>query len=424
MKIAIIGAGSTYTPELIEGILQRAASLEPTEIALMDIDQPKLDIVGTLSLRMIEKAGLLCRAYLTMDVDTALQGADFVLCQIRVGKLPARILDETIPLRYGLLGQETMGIGGFFKGQRTIPVLLDIARRMEKLCPHAFLINFSNPSGMVAQALLDYTQIQAIGLCNVPFNMQRSIRNQLDLREPAFTSVGLNHLSWIVSVRENGREYIGEAIEKGIAAENMKNIPNGLFDADLLRALRAIPSPYLGYLYQKHDKLEHALHADKCRGQVCVDIEEDLLRLYADPNLAEKPAQLAQRGGANYSTVAISLVDAIHNDKREVHVVNTRNGDALPFMSPADIVEIEAVIGKHGASAVAPVEFDNAHIVATMQQFKAYERLAVESAVTGDRHTALLALITNPLIYDFAVAKGCFDEMLAAHAQYLPQYAR
>ncbi len=422
MKIAIIGAGSTYTPELIEGILLHAASLEVSELALMDIDTRKLDIVGGLALRMIERSGLRCEAYLTQELDRALTGADFVLCQLRVGKLPARILDETIPLRHGLLGQETTGIGGFFKGQRTIPVMMHIARRMEALCPDAFLINFSNPAGMVTQALLAHTPIRAVGLCNVPFNMQRSIQAQLGLAQPEFTSVGLNHLSWIISVREKGHEYIDEAIARGIAAESMKNIPDGLFDADLLHAVRAIPSPYLSYFYQRESKLEHAMHAEKCRGQLCTEIEEELLTLYADPMLAEKPEQLARRGGANYSTVAISLVDAIYNDKREVHVVNVQNRGALSYMRDGDVVETEAIVGKTGAIAKPAPDFRNPHIEALMQACKAYELLAVEAALSGNRDTALAALLVHPLVGDFPAAKACFEEMLEAHRDYLPQY--
>ena len=422
IKIAIIGAGSTYTPELIEGMIKRKDSLPLREIVLMDIDQHKLGIVGHLAQRMLVTHGIECECRLTEDLDGALVGADFVLAQIRVGKLPARVLDETIPLKYGLIGQETCGIGGFFKALRTVPEILKIAKRMEELCPEAFLINFSNPAGIVAQAVLTHTNIKMLGLCNVPFNMMKSLKERLNLEEATFEYVGLNHLSWITSIKNNGHDYIKEALEMGLNSEGMKNIPLQGFTADLIHTVGAIPSSYMEYYYYKDKKFKLVSEAEETRGQKCMRLEEELLELYQNEELHEKPEQLASRGGANYSECAISLVDAIYNDRGEVHVVNLLNNGCLDFMADDDVVEVCAIIGRDGAKPIKIENFNNPHIEEVMTQVKAYERHTVNAAISGDTEEAMRALMVNPLVWDYQVAKSCFEEMKEVHAAYLPQF--
>ncbi|WP_317327166.1 6-phospho-beta-glucosidase [Turicibacter sanguinis] len=422
IKIAIIGAGSTYTPELIEGMIKRKDSLPLREIVLMDIDQHKLGIVGHLAQRMLVTHGIECECRLTEDLDGALVGADFVLAQIRVGKLPARVLDETIPLKYGLIGQETCGIGGFFKALRTVPEILKIAKRMEELCPDAFLINFSNPAGIVAQAVLTHTNIKMLGLCNVPFNMMKSLKERLNLEEATFEYVGLNHLSWITSIKNNGHDYIKEALEMGLNSEGMKNIPLQGFTADLIHTVGAIPSSYMEYYYYKDKKFKLVSEAEETRGQKCMRLEEELLELYQNEELHEKPEQLASRGGANYSECAISLVDAIYNDRGEVHVVNLLNNGCLDFMADDDVVEVCAIIGRDGAKPIKIENFNNPHIEEVMTQVKAYERHTVNAAISGDTEEAMRALMVNPLVWDYQVAKSCFEEMKEVHAAYLPQF--
>ncbi len=423
MKIAIIGAGSTYTPELIEGIINRAESLELTKLSLMDIDRRKLEIVGGLAKRMLETAGMQCVLDLSLDLEEALTQADFVLTQIRVGKLPARVLDEKIPKKYKLLGQETMGIGGFFKGLRSVPVLVEIAHAMERICPQAYLINFTNPAGMVTQAISDHSSIKVFGLCNVPFNMKKDLCEKLNLQNPEFDYVGLNHLSWITSIRENGHDYIQSAIRDGLNSKTMNNIPKANFPAELIAAIGGIPSAYLGYLYFLQSKITHCLEETQTRGEQCIEIEEELLKLYADPDLKEKPKLLERRGGANYSLVAISLVDAIYNDKKEIHVVNTRNSNTLPFMDEGDVIEVSAVIGKDGAQNIAPKQV-NVHISSLMKQVKAYERFAIEAALSGNYEEAIRAMLANPMIADYHLFKPCFDELLEVHKEYLPLWKR
>lgn len=424
LKIAIIGSGSTYTPELIEGMLRRKAVLPVSELYLMDIDPRKLEIVGNLCQRMIQAADMPCQVTLTGDLDEALAGADFVLGQIRVGKLPARVLDEKIPLKYNLIGQETCGIGGFFKALRTIPAMLHVAERMKVLCPEAWLINFSNPAGILTEAILGHTNIKMLGLCNVPYNMFKSIRETLQLNDPKISYVGLNHLSWITSIEQGGKDYLQDALDLGLNSEAMKNIPTSGFSKELIQLVGAIPSSYLEYYYFKEKKLKLVKESPQTRGEKCMEIEEELLTIYADAELHSKPELLSTRGGANYSEVAISLVDAIYNDKQEVHVVNLLNNGALDFMENNDAIEINAVIGKNGATPIPVKGFHNPHIIDYMRMIKAYERETVAAAVYGSEASAMRALMMNPLVGDYDAAHACFQEMKEAHKAYLPQFAK
>lgn len=420
--LTVIGSGSTYTPELIDGIIARRQSLQFREIRLMDIDERKRSIVGGLCRRMMEAAGMECRILLTDDLDTALAGADFVVTQIRVGRLPARILDEKIPEKYGLIGQETTGIGGFFKALRTIPVMLHIASRMEELCPDAFLVNFTNPSGIITQAINDNSKIRVIGLCNVPINMVDDISKNMGLDDVKIQYVGLNHLSWITRIESGGKDYLAEAIDRGINAAPMKNIKAAGFSKECLKAVGGIPSSYLEYFYNRNQKLKEEAEAEKCRGEVCAELEEDLLKIYQDNELDEKPKQLEKRGGAKYSLAAISLIDAIANDKQEVHIVGVKNGSTLPFLRPEDVIEVGCLIGADGAVPLPLADFKNEHIEEMMRVVKAYERHTVRAAVTGEEDEALRALMIHPLIGDFHAAKECFEELKKAHEKYLPQF--
>lgn len=423
MKICIIGAGSTYTPELIEGVINKRDSLPVTAIDFMDIDERKLNIVGGLCQRMIKAAGLPCETRLILnDYETALRDSDFVLAQIRVGKLPARVKDEKIPLKYNLIGQETCGIGGMFKGLRTIPVMMNIVKMMEKYCPNAWLINFSNPSGMIAEALLNYTNVKMMGLCNVPINTIDSIKKGMNLPNAKIEYMGLNHFAYITKIEQDGKDYLQEAIESGFNSATMKNIPTSGFTKEQIEVIGAIPTCYLEYYYFKNSKLEKLKNSPKTRGEVCMEIEEELLKIYQDNELHVKPAQLSKRGGARYSEVAINLVDSIWNDKQDVQVVNVLNKGAIPFLRDNDAVEICAIIGKDGAKPLPLEGKVNDHIKEYIQQVKAYEKHAVKAAINGDKKEAMRALMSNPLVADLQTASDCFDELLEAHKEYLPQF--
>jgi 6-phospho-beta-glucosidase len=421
INVAVIGAGSTYCPELVDGFLKAKDSLKLKKISFMDIDERKRTIVGDLCVRMLKNAQCDCEVVFTDDLDTALQGADFVVTQIRVGKLPCRHLDESIPKKYNLIGQETTGIGGFFKAQRTIPVIKHICERIEAICPDAWLINFTNPSGIVTEFILNHTNVKNIGLCNVPIDMLDDIKEITGL-DSDITYVGLNHLSWITSVKKNGEELLPGLIDSGFSPKVMANIKDDGFSLETLAAIHALPSSYLQYYYCRNAKLEYLLKGEKSRAQKCMEIEEELLEMYSDEGLYVKPALLDQRGGHKYSLVAVSLINAIANDIGDVQVVNIKNGNTLPFLKPDDVIEVPARIGKNGAEPIDLGEITNRHIIGLMSIVKEYERYTVEAAKTGSNEAALNALLVHPLVGDWEKALNCFNEMKEAHKDYLPQF--
>ncbi len=421
ITVAVIGSGSTYCPELVDGFIKAQSSLKLKKISFMDIDERKRTIVGNLCLRMLKKAGIECETLLTDNLDEALQGADFVVTQIRVGMLHARYLDETIPLKYDLIGQETTGIGGFFKALRTIPVMQHICDRIEDICPNAWLINFTNPSGIITEFVLNHTNVKCMGLCNVPINMIDDTKEAMG-DDCDITYIGLNHLSWITSVKKDGKELIDDMLAQGFSTKVMANIKDDGFSLDCLNAVRGIPSSYLQYYYCRDAKLKHQKEDEKCRARVCMEIEEELLEMYSDETLVTKPALLDQRGGHKYSLAAVSLIDSIANDKRDVQIVNIKNNGTVDFMDDDDILEIAAVIGKDGAEPVAIDKIENKHIIGLMRVVKAYEKYTVEAATTGSEAAAINALLVHPLVGDWERAHKCFEEMKWAHKAYLPEF--
>jgi 6-phospho-beta-glucosidase len=421
ISVAVIGSGSTYCPELVDGFIRAKDSLKLNSIAFMDIDEQKRNIVGNLCVRMLKKAGIECSVIITDDLDKALQGADFVVTQIRVGKLPARHIDETIPVKYGLIGQETTGIGGFFKALRTIPVMKKICERIQVICPEAWLINFTNPSGIITEYVLNNTTVNCIGLCNVPINMLDDTR-EICGEDSDITYYGLNHLSWITSVKKDGINILPDMMDAGFSAKVMENIKDDGFSMDCLKAINAIPSSYLQYYYGREAKLQHLKEDKKSRAQVCMEIEEQLLALYADESITEKPALLDKRGGHKYSLAAVSLIDAIANDTNTINVVNIKNGDTLPFMDKDDVVEIAATVGKDGAVPIKVEYENNRHIIGLMRVVKEYEKYAMTAGISGSDTDALNALLIHPLVGDWDKASKCFEEMKQAHKAYLPQF--
>jgi len=422
MKSAIIGAGSTYTPELIEGFIDRAERLQFENITLMDIDNDALELVGRLAERQLREGGFKGEVVLTTDLSRSLDGASFVFAQIRPGKMEGRIRDEKIPLKYGLLGQETTGAGGFMQGLRTVPVIMELVADMKRLSQSdAWLINFSNPSGIIAEAVLNLTDTNMVGLCNCPINMIKGIADVLDTYDFDYEYVGLNHLSWITSVIKHGEtENIVEQLA-GKADTSMKNNPVAHLDPALLRAVPYVPSSYLNYYYMRSEQVQKCLDAEQCRGEICVEIEGKLREQYADPNLKIKPPELSQRGGSLYSTAALSAAEAIACDKHELHVVAAKNNGAVPFMDDSDVVEVLCELSRNGVKP-KPVTVYNDYIVGLMRAVKAYEKLTVKAALEGDRNIALAAMLAHPLIGDIAKALPLLNEMLEANRDYLPRF--
>jgi 6-phospho-beta-glucosidase len=433
LKIATIGGGSSYTPELVEGFIKRYDELPVRELWLVDIPEgeEKLNIVGELAKRMVKKAGVPMEIHLTLDRRRALDGADFVTTQFRVGLLEARIKDEKIPLKYGVIGQETNGPGGLFKGLRTIPVILDIIKDMEELCPDAWLINFTNPAGMVTEAVLRYSKHEKfVGLCNVPIGMKMGVARLLGVDESRvhIDFAGLNHMVFGLNVYLDGNNITESFIERLTSGEKsgmtMKNIVDLGWEPDFLKGLKVLPCPYHRYYFQTSKMLAEEMEAAKTvgtRAEVVKKLEEELFELYKDPNLDIKPPQLEKRGGAYYSDAACNLISSIYNDKRDIQPVNTRNNGAIKSIPDESAVEVNCVITKEGPKPIAVGDLPVA-VRGLVQQIKSFERLAAEAAVTGDYYTALVAMTINPLVPSDTIAKQILDEMLEAHKDYLPQF--
>ncbi|MEW7312705.1 6-phospho-beta-glucosidase [Buttiauxella gaviniae] len=432
LKIVTLGGGSGYTPELIDGFIKRHAELPVSEYWLVDIEtgREKLEIVGQLAQRMVKKAGIPMTVHLTTDRKQALKDADFVTTQIRVGQLAARIQDEKIPLHYGVLGQETTGPGGFMKAQRTIPVLLEICKEMETLCPDAWLINFTNPAGIVTQAIEKHSKIKSLGICSGANSMMMDIAKAYGVGREAIDAriMGLNHLIFADRITLHGTDISADFIEKlalGVSDNKLKNIPDIGLPAEFIRALNFYPLSYLKYFYLNQEMVQHELEALRnggTRGERSLQIEKSLFEIYRNPELCEKPPELSSRGGAYYSDTACSIISALYNNKKEVHVVNTANRGATPDLPDDAVIETNAVIDKQGARPLAYGRLP-ARIRGLIQSVKAFEELTIEAAMTGNTQTALLALAAHPLVPSVAVAENILRDYLAANRDFLPQYA-
>lgn len=432
LKIVVIGGGSSYTPELIEGLLNRYHEMPVASLWLVDIEEgkEKVEIIAGLARRMIAKAGLTIEVVATLDRESALRDADFVCSQFRAGCLDARISDERISLKYGLIGQETNGLGGFANACRTIPIALEIAADMERLCPDAWLLNFTNPSGMVTEAILRHSRIKAVGLCNVPVIMQKGITTLLqcaDEKEVVMQVAGLNHFIFVRQILHKGKEWLPEVIAEINAGRDPlvpRNISPFRWPSHLLQGLGMIPCAYLRYYYMKDDLLRQELAeagGEGTRGEVVKQLEKILFDQYRDPHLAVKPKALEGRGGQYYSEAACELMNAIYNDKRIIMHVNTRNNGAINGLPDDCAVEVSSLITASGPLPlnVAPFPEDTLRL---LQLMKSFERLTIEVALTGNRHTAWRALMLNPLIVSGEKLELALDEVIAENRQRLPAF--
>lgn len=417
----------------MEGFIKRYNELPVRELWLVDIEsgKEKLNIVGKLAKRMVKKAGVPMEIHLTLNRREALKDADFVTTQLRVGLLDARIQDERIPLSHGVIGQETNGAGGMFKALRTIPVILDIDKDMSELCPNAWLVNFTNPAGMVTEALLRYGKNKKIiGLCNVPIGMEKAVADMLEVEHSRITMdfMGLNHMVFGREIYLDGEKITDKVIDslaEGKLGSIVKNIQDLEWNPEFIKALRMMPCPYHRYYFQTADMLEEELKEfskGETRAEVVKRLENDLFELYKDENLDIKPPQLEKRGGAYYSDAACRLINSIYNNKGDIQPVNTKNNGAIEGIENDSAVEISCIITKDGPKPIAmgklPVSVNG-----LVQTIKSFERLVVEAAVEGDYNKALLALTINPLIPSEKIAKILLDELLEAHKDYLPQFA-
>ncbi|MCY6369271.1 6-phospho-beta-glucosidase [Clostridium ganghwense] len=429
LKIAVIGGGSSYTPEIVEGFIKRYDELPVKDLYLVDIEEgkEKLEIVGNLAKRMVEKAGLDINIYLTLDRREAIKDADFVTTQFRVGLLDARIRDEKIPLRYNCIGQETTGAGGLAKALRTIPVILDICRDIEELSPNAWLINFTNPSGVITETVNKYTNVKCIGLCNVPILMHMLCADVLNVDKDKIRMdlIGLNHLVWGRDVIYEGESKIDEVIKHLIAGKGYtaKNIPDINWGKYLLESLGMLPCPYHRYYYLTDVMLKEEMESAKkegTRGELVKKVEEELFELYKNPDLKEKPKQLENRGGQYYSDAACELISAIYNDKGTIHYVNVANNGTVECIAHDSAIERTCYVDKEGAHPfnVKPLP---SKIKGLLQVINEYESLAVEAGVHGDYGAALQALILHPLV-ESSIVKPLLDDIIKENIEYLPQF--
>ncbi|HEY0259856.1 MAG TPA: 6-phospho-beta-glucosidase [Lacisediminihabitans sp.] len=415
MKIAVIGGGSTYTPELVDGLARLRSLLPVDELCLMDVAADRLALIGPLAERMFRREGHPGKVTWTSDVVAAVADADFVLIQLRIGGQAARLVDETFPLPCGCLGQETTGAGGLAKALRTVPRVLEIAEQVRRHAKStAWIIDFTNPVGIVTRALLDAGH-RAVGLCNVAIGFQRKFAAALDVSPDrvSLDHVGLNHLSWERQIRLDGVDVLPRLLEERseeLAEET--RIP-----ARVLRELGVVPSYYLHYYYQ-HDEVVEQLRVSTPRAQIVADVERELLAVYADPQLDTKPAQLELRGGAYYSEAAVDVMASLWSDRGDVQVVNLRNNGLFPSLSDDAVVEVPATVSAAGVVPVstAPLEPLFSGLVS---HASAYEELAIDAAIHGGRERVFRALLANPLVGQIGQADYLTDELISLNAAHL-----
>lgn len=430
MKVAVIGGGSSYTPELVKGFLDRVDTFPLTELWLVDIDPQRLEVVGGFAQRMVAARGAPFAVHLTTDRRAGVAGASYVTTQLRVGGMAARRNDEYLGKRHGLIGQETTGVGGMAKALRTIPVVLGIAAHMRELAPGAPLVNFTNPAGLVTEALARYApDVPAIGVCNVPITAKMGILNLLQRRtgetiapeRAELKTLGLNHLSWHRGFTVDGEDVWPLVIE-GTLAE-LREDDHPAWDPALIETLQMLPNYYLSYFYTTAKKLAEQDKWPPSRAETVMQVEADLLAEYADPNRHEPPADLMKRGGAWYSTLATQLLNAHYNDLGETHIVNTPQCGAVPGW-PADwVLELPARISRSGVEPL-PAEPLPPSCFGLLAAVKSYEILTVEAAVHGDRKALYEALLAHPLGPSADQIPAVLDDLLETNQRYLPQFSK
>ena len=424
IKLAIVGAGSTYCPELMQGLIRRKDKIQLDELRLSDIDESRLNIVGEFCERVLLENGMEPRITRTIDLPRALDGADFVVAQIRAGRLEARIRDEKIPLGYGFIGQETTGIGGFTNALRTIPQMGKIASAIEQYAPEAWLINFSNPSGIVTEFLLNHTNVKSVGLCNLPIGIQERVSKllRLPMDQVRLETVSLNHCGAVTAVHIGGENVLPGLLTQDMLDQASVQDPWIQNYRPIIELLNAIPNDYLQYFFYHERKLNEQKAAPQTRGEACVDIETRLLSYYADERNRTVPPMLAERGGHLYSEAAIALIASLSGAEPGYHVIDVQNQGVIDFLPDNSVIETCCYVEK-GSIRRMPLTVSPCDTLrALLTSVKAYETLTVQAAKTGDRQAALRALACNPITADLDRAKPCLLEMLEQNRSLLPNF--
>jgi 6-phospho-beta-glucosidase len=414
IKIAVIGGGSTYTPELLDGLLDRGPGLGLTEVALHDVDPARLELVAGFVRRMAVSKRSPLAITTTASLDDAVGGARFIVTQIRVGGNAARREDERLGRRHGLIGQETTGVGGFAKALRTIPPMLAVCEAVEAHAPGAVLINFTNPSGLITELMLRHTNVNAIGLCNIPLTFQLDLARALDAApaDVELDYVGLNHLSWVRGVKLRGKDVTARVL--GWADNGAPRLRELAYPPEFIRALGMVPMHYLRYFYLTPAMLAEQNEKPTTRADEVMAIEAELIKLYADPALSAKPELLSRRGGANYSTAALNLIESVLLDRGDAQIVNVLSQGALQGFAPDAVVEAPCRIGKSGARPF-PLDPLPPAVAGLTHAIKSYERLTIAAALQQSYGLALLALTAHPLGPDVDRARAVLDDIISTH---------
>ena len=417
-KVAIVGAGSSYTPEIIEGLAAKREELPISTLALMDINEQRLETVAGFCRRYLTHLGCSIPVESTLDKRRALDGARFVLTQIRVGGNEQRILDEKIPLKYGVIGQETTGPGGMFNALRTIPPMLEIAHELEELNPQAWIINYANPTGIVAEAVSKHSRIKIAGLCAGGYFPRQVVCQALKAPPEAvyYDYFGLNHLNFGYNLT-----LLGRPLTEGEWDQVAAKATWGAVDPGLIRLLRLVPSPYLQYFYHHTRQVNEARQKSRTRGEVVQDLEREVFQAYADPSRFEKPPALARRGGGGYSEIALAVMEAAFTNCEKIIVVNAPNRGAVDGLPDDAVLEIPCVVNASGIYPLRQPEVPRA-VWGLVAAVKNYEQLTVEAAVNGSRELALLALLAHPLVGEYEVALPLLEEMLEANRHFLGRF--
>ena len=425
MKIVVVGAGSSYTPELFASLTAGVRRLDVEEIALVDLNPERLEFIADVGRRILDLAGSTTRLTMTTDLDQAVEGADFVIPQIRVGGLAARKRDETLPMTFGLIGNETTGAGGFVCALRTIPAVLRIARTVERRAPDAWILNLSNPAGIVTEALLRHSPLRAIGFCNIPANTARQLGGILgvDHARLRLDSFGLNHLSWLRGASLDGEDMLQPLFDELFDGEHpLMAMVDPLMQVEDLRALRLIPSWYVRFFYFTEQILADDLASTTTKADRDVAAEERLAEIFRTIGFNDEAREiLAGKGGANYYENVLAAIDAIANDTGEVIVADVRNNGAIPDLPDDACVEVPARIDRRGATA-QPVGDLPVPVRGLIQGVKAYEELTIQAAVAGDRARAIQALVANPIVRSYPSARGFFEQVLENEREYLQPF--
>ena len=428
MKVAVIGGGSTYTPELIMGFMQRTGSFPLTELWLEDIDAERLKIVGGFAQRIAASHHAPFKVILSADQREAVLGASYIITQLRVGQMPARRQDEYLGLRHGLIGQETTGVGGLAKALRTIPVILQLAHDMAELAPDALLVNFTNPAGLITQALSMFAPgVPAVGVCNVAITtrmqlterLEKKLGSKIDPSRTELNTLGLNHLSWHRGFKVDGEDMWPEVLREYVA--ELRNEEEPETPPELVENLKMIPNYYLGYFYSTHHKLEQQKHWPPSRAEEVMEVEKDLLRAYADPSNTEPPADLMKRGGAYYSTVATQLLNAHYNDLGETHVLNALHDGAVEGWPLDWVLELPCRVDRKGVHPIATTPLPDT-CFGLIAQVKSYELLTARAALSGDRSLLYQALLAHPLGPETDQVQAVMDDLLETNRKYLPLF--